>query len=111
MSRNLDAKLARGFGTKFAVAYRSEGEAVMGCPLYSSDGNHMLELIAEMVTRGFDVHTSIGLVDVHAQAVRLIRVGREIKDLTIGTGQANTLPLAVALAAHKAIYGEDFTDA
>ena len=106
MSRELDAKIARGLGTNFAVAYRSEGEAIMGCPLYSTDGNAMLTLIAEMRGRGWYIATEFDITCGKYYSAFWHKDGG-----VMAYANADTLPEAVTLAAYKALKGEDWQDA
>ena len=81
-----------------------DGDQILNnIPHYSTDGNDMLELINEMLERGWKIMTiySYGEYTVWFENSQAgIKVSAEHKKLVT----------AVALAAYKALYGEEWTD-
>ena len=128
--RKLDVAIAEGLGKK--VVWRKKKESYLGgsgyveaqpdeerarqyishgivlgdVPLYSSDGNAMLELIKEMIGRYWFpiMHPKQGaaLVSFYSVVVDPPRRGTE--------AAGETLPLAVALAAYKALTGKEWRE-
>ena len=123
MSRKLDAKIAEGLGYEvsyakthkngelvnvFTMPNIEKGEYRSGCPLYSSDGNAMLELIGEMVKRDWSIDV------MHLPCDNAYEVSFHTKDewgnySVMEEAVALTLPLAVALAAYKALTGKEWS--
>ena len=105
--RKLDAKLAARLGNDVAhngwcYILKTE-DGVKDLPEYSTDGNDMLELIDEMLERGWKIMTiySYGEYTVYFENSQAgIKVTAEHKKLVT----------AVALTAYKALYGKEWTD-
>ena len=103
MSRKLDAAIAEALGTKFVVAFRCpSGERIMGCPLYSTDGNAMLELDREMREREFELR-----VDNYGRVYATNYYNLQTEEW-VGFVAENTMPLAVAKSAYKALKGKEW---
>ena len=117
MSRNLDAKLAQGLGCEvddqICGRYEKVGGECEWCetplPHYSTDGNAMLELIEEMWK--YDIEINI-------RSMPYGNTSKQFEASTFGVVSerwlteafAKTMPLAVALAAHKALFGEEWEE-
>jgi hypothetical protein len=108
MSRQLDAAIAEALGYEVNADPFVDGliyavkEKIDYLPHYSTDGNAMLELDSEMRKRGWDLELQIigeyyGADYYHLED----EIGGDIQ-------QADTEPLARALAAHKALTGEEW---
>jgi len=94
MSRKLDAAIAEALGKRIPFPHAKH---------YSTDGNAMLELDREMRERGWIVEVAHHGVYVYAGYT-----GKYENKLKTFPATADTEPLARALAAYKALTGEDF---
>ena len=129
MSRKLDAAIAEGLGKKVEWKmsnYEWSGGYYMKeisvphyydpnrlgtwrpVPNYSSDGNAMLELIGEMKERGYSITITCHQEEYYAQVYQ--QTHAELWTLLDINTQAPSLPLAVALAAHKALTGKEWSE-
>lgn len=99
MSRKLDVAIARGLGytvierTKFTMFTPKSKRRL---PEFSTRGNYMLELCSEMQLRGYNL------------TVDNLRQGKWKAtyfkpNCGVHVAVADTMPMAVALAAHKAL--------
>lgn len=117
MSRKLDAKLAEALGyeldvsiSKYGWYYMVTGEVCSVktksvVPLYSTDGNAMLELDREMRERGGDMESVCYMNEFMVQYWQ-----RNRHATPSGRATAGTMPEAVALAAYKALTGKEWTE-
>ena len=116
MSRELDAAIAEALGTKFVVACRENGEELLGCHLYSTDGNAMLELDREMVRQGFIqrhifmTNTNDYEVTYYGADKNALKVEEYYDEDRAFIGRTSTMPEAVALAAYKALTGKEWQE-
>ena len=110
--RDLDAKLATGLGLEvieiapgYVFIKPNDNESLFRKPLpcYSEDGNDMLELIDEMLGRGWKIMTiySYGEYTVYFENSQ---AGIKV------TAKHTKLVTAVALAAYKSLTGKGWTD-
>jgi len=81
---------------------KTEEEAWNDCPRYSTDGNVILDLEKEMNKRGY----MIAIFYEH---------GKYIAEFWMAGGRvavnyANTIPLAIAFAAYKALTGKEWDE-
>ena len=114
MSRKLDAAIAEALG--YVVDYAStyeKGKIVenklmpgikrgiysYGCPYYSTDGNAMIELDREMQEQGYCFR------HIFINGANDFKVTYYTKNDDSFIGRASTMPLALALAAYKALMG------
>ena len=115
MSRKLDVAVAEALGRKvelknlgeygvnlfYQVSQTDKTSPFAVVPHYSTDGNAMLELDREMRARGWELSTdyirSYGFTALYMNAR-----SDEHK------ATADTMPLSVALAAYKALTGEEW---
>ena len=112
MSRKLDAAIAEGLGRDVkgeqVRLFDGGGYRWYTLPHYSSDGNAMLELIGEMVKRDWSIDV------MHLPCDNAYEVSFHTKDewgnySVMEEAVALTLPLAVALAAYKALTGKEWS--
>ena len=114
MSRKLDAAIAEALG--YALKIYQEIECIhwreddgtpqlAGLPHYSTDGDAMLDLDEEMRARGCSLYV---LRDIKGYVV--MYWSREKDGYLCGRGEADTMPLAVALAAYKALTGKEWVE-
>ncbi len=119
MSRELDAKLAEGLGYKtfkgavYALAnpsgrvlgidFDSEKEVWKHSPRFSEEPAAMLELIGEMERRGHRIKIVISY-GLYTAKIRKLGADTDHEEV------ADTLPPAVALAAHKVLFGTDWSE-
>ena len=116
MSRKLDAAIAEGLGDKveYGVLSWPDSEdydywmenAKKRLPHYSSDGNAMLELIGEMDSRGFRAAMDL----LPSGCTRKYKVGLYGDKGFWADAYADSLPLAVAFAAYKALTGKEWSE-
>ena len=114
VSRKLDVAVAGALGYKVEVErshkpcyeryYEVTNQSKRLLPLYSTDGNAMLELIGEMKKRGWQV------IDMYCNKGHWKCHFTEIRGFKCGYATADTLPLAVALAAYKALTGKEWEE-
>lgn len=78
---------------------------VENIPLYSTDGNAMLELISDMWEKGYDI--AIETTDEKEYFAAFWSCEIEV---WLGATYADTLPKAVALAAYKALTGKEWRE-
>lgn len=76
-------------------------------PMYSTDGNAMLELLAEMIKRKWIFQSNY----YQTWQAEFIAVDNEGLWTVERFANADTLPEAVALAAYKALTGQEWEDA
>ncbi len=113
MSRKLDAAIAEALGNQVEwvggepkMRYKLNGAWWINYVLdYSSCGNAMLELDAEMRARGWSLKVFV-LQNGEAQAIYF----KKDHAISFGVGYADTMPKAVALAAYHALTGKDWQD-
>ena len=115
MSRKLDAAIAEALGETVAridyekylkyVIPGNKSEQQRDLPCYSTNGNAMLELEREMRARGYYISVNRTPKDTFRASYELLEEGVFIYSL-IG----NTIPEAVALAAYKALTGEEWSE-
>ena len=104
MSRKLDAAIAEALGYKieevfgYEVIKRTGEQFDEYLPHYSADGNAMLELDAEMQERGW-------WLEVRQRACVAVYTSY---DGVVARAVADTMPEAVALAAYKALTGDEW---
>lgn len=132
MSRKLDAAIAdaQGYEVVYAKTYeRGEirenrnmpglkiyDDCRMGCPCYSSDAYAMLELDRAMKERGWALTIKRERYPDSFNELYNVEYSRTYMDIyyEVNTetyeASANTLPLAVALAAYKALTGKDWKE-
>ena len=118
LMRKLDAKIAEALGWQGipdTLVYDSCGEKYNGIPpgltgyravpRYSTDGNAMLELDKEMRERGYGAELSF-----YGDSEYVCNFAHQEMDKPRCNywATADTMPKAVALAAHKALTGRDW---
>lgn len=107
-SRKLDMAIAEALGykvdTNIVPWMMSDNKSV---PLYSEDGNAMLELDKEMRARGWRLHLPDGDERYNYVASFQGRFGGKFQ---AHIGFADTMPLAVTLAAYKALTGKEWNE-
>ena len=140
MSRNLDAAIAEalGYEVRYAKSYWDVDcwIVVSGYSAdllkYSTDGNAMLELDAEMRKRGHVLHTfpteefliraeyeskeyialrikAVEDADRLASTVPIMKLMKNYGHM-VSSASADTMPKAVALAAYKALSGKEWKE-
>ena len=119
MSRKLDVAIAEALGYELLERQtdsqqiwinRATGEEML-LPGYTTDGNAMLELDAEMRARGFVSWVSSHIIGGrHKFAAEYFDPDNAMGDYKERMARANTEPLARALAAYKALTGEDWQE-
>ena len=117
MSRKLDAAIAEALGETVArVDYEkylkyvipgNKSEQQRDLPCYSTNGNAMLELEREMSWRGWFIRSMMIFIDDIFIGYSLIEDDEMVRMVV---AQANTEPLARALAAYKALTGEEWSE-
>ena len=112
MSRKLDAAIAEELGVSHLYPVGKD-------LYYSTDGNDMLKLDAEMRARGYQLHLrrdihegTISEGDPRVFNARYYQPGNNLKNFPpwYYVGFAETMPLAVALAAYYALTGKEWVE-
>jgi hypothetical protein len=105
MDRKLDAAIADALGYEVVNGWAEKVENGLldrkEIPKYSTDGNAMLELDREMRNKGYSL--VLGRVNMNYTA---LYQGEEKSEMAFGV---DSMPLAVALAAHYVLTGEEWT--
>ena len=113
--RKLDAAIAEALGNRVRLGYlgyesymKDAAGNIIPFPHYSTDGNAMLELIGEMTERqGFILDLDLYLYP--SEICSLFWRLPKQRQITYYS-KADTLPLAVALAAYKALTGKEWSE-